>query len=65
MDRLLHRGQYAAIKEKVGEAVVPLPGHKLSLGRFIGIDENFTLGYRWIRRRLFGWAYSIEDCENE
>lgn len=56
MDRLLHRGAYAVVKEAVGEFEPPKPQRKLSWGRLIGIDENFTLGDKWISGGLFGWS---------
>lgn len=59
MDRLLHRGEYARIKELVGDEH-KLPGkdhRKTSIwGRMIGFDENFTLGDKWITGTLFGWS---------
>lgn len=56
MDRLLHRGKYAAIKEKVGEVVVIPPRRGLRWGKLIGMDENFTLSDKWIAGGLFGWS---------
>lgn len=44
MDRMLHRGEYAAVKGLVGEDTKPAPSRKVWLGKIIGIDENFTLG---------------------
>ncbi|MFA7344589.1 MAG: hypothetical protein WC003_09815 [Terrimicrobiaceae bacterium] len=55
LDRMLHRGKYAAIKEEVGETVALPPNRRPSLGRFIGFDENFTLGDKWIAGGLLGW----------
>ena len=55
MDRMLHRGEYAAIKASVGD--MPLvPQTRVWLGRLIGLDENFTLGDKWIAATLFGWS---------
>lgn len=34
------------------------PQRKLSLGRFIGFDENFTLGDKFIAGALFAWSMS-------
>ena len=55
MDRMLHRGEYAAIKEQVGDAVV-VSKSRVWLGRLIGIDEDFTRGDKWIAGTLFGWS---------
>ena len=58
MDRMLHRGAYAAVIDEVGEKRDPekTPKKKLSLGRFIGMDSNFTTGDKWIAGSLFGWG---------
>lgn len=56
MDRMLHRGVYAAIKEKVGEPDEPLASRKLNWGKIIGYDENFTRGDKWIAGGLFAWS---------
>ncbi|MDX9974577.1 MAG: sodium:proline symporter, partial [FCB group bacterium] len=56
MERMLHRGKYAAIKELVGETVKPATGRRGWLGRAIGFDENFTLGDKWIAGCLFSWS---------
>ncbi len=56
MDRLLHRGKYAAIKEQVGEVVEVPPRRSLGWGKLIGMDENFTLSDKWIAGGLFGWS---------
>lgn len=56
MDRLLHRGKYAVLKQEIGEQTEPPPRRKLSWGRLIGLDENFTLGDKWIAGGLFAWS---------
>lgn len=56
MDRLLHRGRYAVVREEVGEVVVAPPGRRLTWGRLIGMDENFTLADKWVAGGLFGWS---------
>lgn len=58
MDRLLHRGKYAAVIEKIGEKLDPVlvTRKRISIGRLIGIDANFTSGDRWIAGGLFGWG---------
>jgi solute:Na+ symporter, SSS family len=55
LDRMLHRGKYAAIKAQIGEAIL-IPQRKVWLGRLIGLDENFTLADKWIACSLFGWS---------
>jgi SSS family solute:Na+ symporter len=56
MDRMLHRGKYAALKERVGEVANPKVRRRVSWGRMIGFDENFTLADKWIAGSLFGWS---------
>lgn len=56
MDRMLHRGAYAVIREQVGETGGPAAGRRGWLGRLIGFDENFTLGDKWIAGSLLGWS---------
>jgi SSS family solute:Na+ symporter len=56
LERMLHRGKYAVIREQVGEMVKPSARRKVWLGRLIGFDENFTLGDKWISGSLLGWS---------
>lgn len=56
MNRMLHRGEYAQLIPQVGEEPVEPPKRKLSWGRLIGFDENFSLGDKWIAGGLFGWG---------
>jgi len=58
MDRMLHRGQYAALKQLVDEQSVtpPLEKRRVSWGRLIGFDENFSLADKWIAGSLFAWS---------
>lgn len=56
MDRLLHRGRYAAFLKNSKEAMPPPSHDKLSWGRLIGIDKNFTRGDKWIAGGLFAWS---------
>lgn len=60
MDRLLHRGKYAKVIEKVGETVDPVipTRKKFSIGRLIGMDANFSTSDRWIAGGLFAWGFS-------
>jgi len=53
MDRMLHQGAYAT---KTVEKKLPEPRRRVWLGRLIGIDENFTLGDKWIAGLLLGWS---------
>lgn len=56
MDRMLHRGKYAAIAEAVSEPVKDARKRRISLGKLIGYDSNFTIGDKWIAGVLFGWG---------
>lgn len=58
MDRLLHRGKYAAVKEIVDEQAITPPSQKrrVAWGKLIGFDENFSLADKWIAGSLFGWS---------
>lgn len=58
MDRLLHRGRYAGLRQIVdGQSVVPPAAkRKVSWGRLIGFDENFSLADKWIAGSLFAWS---------
>lgn len=52
MDRMLHRGKYAVAEEKKFET---RSEKKVSWGKLIGLDENFTWGDKWLAGGLFGW----------
>lgn len=55
MDRMLHRGDYAATKDQLDEQTT-LPIHHLRWWeRVMGLDENFDRGDRWIAIGLFSW----------
>lgn len=58
LDRMLHRGKYAKIIEKVGEEVdeTTAAGRRIHWGKLIGFDKNFTRGDKWISGSLFGWS---------
>lgn len=58
MDRLLHRGEYAKINAVVDEqSIIPRSQkRRVAWGRLIGIDENFSLGDKWIAGGLFAWS---------
>ncbi len=58
MDRMLHRGAYAAIKDQV-EAVAlrDQAGRRPRFWqRMIGLDANFTRGDKWIAGGLVAWT---------
>ncbi len=55
LDRMLHRGAYASVNALVGE-VRTQPKRRVGWGKLIGLDENFTLGDKWIAGVLFGWT---------
>ncbi|HEY8967170.1 MAG TPA: hypothetical protein VIM58_12030 [Candidatus Methylacidiphilales bacterium] len=59
MDRLLHRGEYAHVVEEPASPVATGPARKPLLGRFIGIDDNFSKGDKWIASLLFGWSMAL------
>ncbi len=55
LDRMLHRGPYAKMKEAVADNLTitrPEPGW----ARLIGIDGDFTRGDRWIAGLAFGYT---------
>lgn len=54
LDRMLHRGKYAAMTKLVGD--VPIPHNRnIKWGKLIGMDDSFTLGDKWITACLFWW----------
>jgi SSS family solute:Na+ symporter len=54
MERMLHRGAYAKIKKAIHE---PTPAHhRISWGKLIGMDDDFTLGDKWVAGGLFGFS---------
>jgi SSS family solute:Na+ symporter len=55
MDRMLHRGKYAALPELVGDKPPSPPKRKVTWGKLIGLDEHFTRGDTWIAGGLFAW----------
>jgi SSS family solute:Na+ symporter len=60
MDRMLHRGAYARIKQEVGDEVSDdKDRRRIKWGKIIGYDENFTLGDKWIAGGLFAWSMTL------
>jgi solute:Na+ symporter, SSS family len=58
LERMLHRGKYAAIADQL-EAKPAHPtasGLRSRWGRLIGFDENFTKGDKLIAGGLFSWS---------
>jgi SSS family solute:Na+ symporter len=53
MDRMLHRGEYAIESEKKLETHSK---KKVAWGRFIGMDEHFTTGDKFLAGGLFSWS---------
>jgi SSS family solute:Na+ symporter len=53
MDRMLHRGEYAVESEQKFQTKKKT---KVSWGRIIGLDENFSIGDKIIACGLFGWS---------
>lgn len=58
MDRLLHRGEYAVLKKIIDPQAIADSNKegKVSWGKIIGFDENFTVGDKWIAGSLFWWG---------
>ncbi|MGB8356535.1 MAG: hypothetical protein WCD79_21730 [Chthoniobacteraceae bacterium] len=54
MDRMLHRGEYADPTTPEDGVAAPAK-QKVTWGRLIGLDENFTKGDKWVAGSLFGW----------
>lgn len=52
MDRMLHRGKYA---DASSDKVISDKEKKVTWGKIIGLDENFTRRDRWIAGGLFAW----------
>jgi SSS family solute:Na+ symporter len=55
MDRMLHRGAYAKVKTLVGDEPDVPARRRIDWAGIIGIDENFTVGDKWIAISLFAW----------
>jgi SSS family solute:Na+ symporter len=55
LERMLHRGPYAKTTALVGDAKIEHHG-KVGWTRFIGIDDDFTVGDRWLAYSVAGWA---------
>jgi len=58
MDRMLHRGKYAAVAAELETKVATATpaGLRTKWGRIIGFDENFTKGDKWIAGGIFTWS---------
>jgi SSS family solute:Na+ symporter len=58
LERMLHRGPYAAITKQVGD--VPIVHHRQKLGwiRFLGFDDDFTRADKWIAFSVLAWTLS-------
>lgn len=56
IERMLHRGQYAAVIARVGDTPIVHVKEKLGWSRFIGIDDNFTYTDKWIAGSIVGYA---------
>ena len=54
MDRMLHRGKYAVASEKQFETKSKGP---VRWSRYIGFDEHFTVGDKWLAGGLLGWSF--------
>ncbi len=58
LDRLLHRGPYAAVVvRRDGDSALPPSDERPSLWwRILGIDEHFSRTDRWLTTTLFAWS---------
>ncbi|MEI9997769.1 MAG: sodium:proline symporter [Verrucomicrobiota bacterium] len=59
MERMLHRGRYAKIEIALGDPPAPVIHRKLTWGKLIGFDQNFTLGDKWIAGGLFAQSMTF------
>ncbi len=55
LDRMLHRGEYAKIKDAVADTTT-IAKPEPRWARLIGIDSDFTRGDRWIAGMAFGYT---------
>jgi SSS family solute:Na+ symporter len=55
LDRMLHRGKYAAIKVEVDDAAVQFK-RRVGWSRILGFDEDYTLADKWIAGGLLGMS---------
>jgi SSS family solute:Na+ symporter len=55
LERMLHRGPYAKTSTLVGDAKIEHHG-KVGWTRFIGIDDNFSVGDKWVAYSVAGWS---------
>ena len=55
LDRMLHRGKYAAITELVGDTSVK-HFKRSGWARHLGLDDNFTTGDKWLTGAMAGWG---------
>jgi SSS family solute:Na+ symporter len=58
IERMLHRGQYAAIQTLMGDTPIEHQIKKPGWIRFIGFDDNFTRGDKWIAGSVIAWGMS-------
>ncbi|WP_309383105.1 sodium:solute symporter family protein [Cerasicoccus frondis] len=57
LDRMLHRGKYAKIPEKLGEEFSqPIEIRKFSFKRLAGIGDQFSRGDKFIAGGLLAWS---------
>jgi SSS family solute:Na+ symporter len=55
LDRMLHRGVYAAMTPLVGD--VKIQHHRVSrLAKHLGLDDNFTRTDKWLTAAMAGWG---------
>jgi SSS family solute:Na+ symporter len=56
LERMLHRGAYAAIGAELGDRMAQAKTRRITWGKIIGYDEDFTLGDKWVAGGLFAWT---------
>lgn len=56
LERMLHRGRYAAIAEKVGETMEKPYTRTSWWGRLLGFSEHYTLSDKIVASGLLGWS---------
>ncbi len=56
LDRMLHRGPYAAIKESVGETIEQPQTRTSWWARLLGFSEHYTFSDKLVASGLLGWS---------
>jgi len=59
MDRMLHRGAYARKDIVKPVTIIQERKRKGLINSYLGIDEDFTPGDRWLSYLVFGWTMAL------